>query len=387
MKSTLYERWRSEPFPVRLPDDDSGYRGVALHHSDLCMAKVTDCITRCPYDGVSIHGKADESLRLPGGLKDGAMYGVEHVVKAIEFGNAELKTMSGGTRQLVALEFIRTPKRQEAGNRDTHLKMLAQAGIKRPTPAQIYQYGVQADEIFSYVGPDVTRSEYAALVKKLLKNDKLLAELRQAAGIPGSNPIDGILAEYIAMAVNLGGVEDVSEAGLILPGSMMVHGGSAVDLMIADEKGCIRSLLPYDYLKLPGAIAYRWTENPANREVLIAQAKVCPILGQHFRDLGFSTPDDLTTEVWNDYAADNRVQVKLLIKLGAITYGPERWHYEIGTLVFGLDGKPALKDQLFDEFPISGGPGFTVVKNPMGQAVYHTAVTQAALRKQGLLVE
>ena len=113
------------------------------------------------------------------------------------------------------------------------------------------------------------------------------------------------------------------------------------------------------------------------------------MLRRHFASMGYATPAQFTLSEWQYFKEATRMLVRLLVKvMGATIYGPERWHFEFGTQILNLEGQVAVTDPLAGEFPRSGGPGYTVIKQGRGgTAVWHTAVTEAALRKQGLLEE
>ncbi len=386
--SMAVSKWRTTPLAGETFDDnDSGYRGVKLHQSQVAVCEPSGIIVREVYSGFDIQGNRDERLRLPGGLRDGKVAGVETVIRGIELANKNMQTISDGQFQLVLLEVIRTRGRQRAGHAKTYAEMLQVDGITNPDAAHILFFGRKADEIFSYTPPSTTTSSYTSLFEKLKKNELLVARLRETDELLKTDPVDGALTEYIAICASLG-IAEVNEAKLEMPASHMVHGGGAFDAHVADKSGRVLSITPYDYLQRPEFLAFRFMEDDANYPLVIEQAKIDPILMANFTALGYSRPEEFTFAEWKLFQEANRMQIRLFAAMGATTYGPERWHNEFGTQVLNLCGSLAIGDRLAHQFPLSGGTGYTVIRSGKdGTAVWHTAVTEAALRKANLLEE
>ncbi len=378
-------KWMTEPLEAALPDDDDVYTEVSLHDTqDVRVVELTEGIIRPVYDGGDIYGNShDNSMKLRGGLKDGKVYGVESLVRGLESANRTVQAYSEGDMQLVFVELLRTPERQGFGHEKATLQMLEAAGIKQPDAGQVWKYGKEGGKIFSYVRPEKNET-YAKLFRQLSTDAKLLSMLRDAAKLSSADPVDDVLSEYIGISASMK-LGDIGNAGLSLPASHMVHGGAAGDFFIADRKGRILSIVPFDY---PDArlAAYRFTETDANYQVLLDEIATKPLLQEHFKKLGYSNPLAFPFSDWLLFQRANRMQVRVIIAMGGTTYLHERWHFELGTMWLDLLTGRMYIDAMASQFPFSGGTGLTAIKcGREGSAVWHTRVTRKALERQGLL--
>lgn len=377
-----FEQWATQPLETGLPDNDSGYTKVALLDGHVpAIAELTEVLTRPVYDRpVDIFGNSDDSLLLPGGVKGGRVFGTETVIRGIELANKQLIQLSGGEYQLVVVEVWRSRTRQRAGHRKTFLQLAALDDVNKSTPAQVLTVGKQADGIFSYVRPRLD-TRYEALRTRLRGDTVLMAELEAAAGGPVT---DDLLETYIGLGVSLG-YRDMGDAGLELPATHSVHGGGAWDAYIADKNGKPYAWGPFDFAH--PLSAYRFMEDDANYDVLQKEIAGNPIVQMHYAKLGF-TPGTFSLSEWKKMQAANRIRIRLLVAMGATTYDEESWHCEFGTEVSDVQGTMIVRDALADTYPDSGGTGYTVIRQGVsGTAVWHTAGTEQAMRKRGLLEE
>jgi D-alanyl-D-alanine dipeptidase len=389
--ANVLDTWRKSRLPDALPDNDDGYDQVRLHFNDAVqLSKVTGAQVRAVYEGeVNMYGEQDDSMRLEGGTNDNKMYAVDVANRAIEYANGQVKIMSANEFQLVIVDVLRLSRRAVSGFDKTARQMLAIKGIEKPEPADLLINGREATRIFSHVRPQ-QNANYEALIQKLEKDTRLMTSLRQTVQVAKSDPgfpaaMKKALADYVTITANMG-VGDAGASELDLTATHSMHGGgAAIDFFIADRYGKPLSIVPFDYPNAKFA-AYRFTEEDSNYPALLTQIESDPMLREHFRKLGYEEPADFTRTEWEYYKQANRVQMQIMMVMGATTYADERWHFEVGNKVLGLDGQPIANDTTADTFPNCGGTGYTVIKHGKA-AVFNTASSEAFLRKQGLLSE
>ncbi len=378
--------WRTTPLDKAkegIMDDDDGYTDVQLlpQNDTVVMAELTGCMTRPVYEGrVDIYANANSSMKLGGGVKNGKVIGVETVIRGIERMDALIQEASDGEFAYCAFEVLRRPARQRAGHQKTFLQIVGDGGDL--TPAQILLSSRKADRIFSRPRP-TKDNNFAQLVDRLSSQADLVGQLRDAND--PRDPVSTALVEEYAGILACLDLREGIDAGVSMPASHIVHGGGAFDGMIIDKAGWIMSPVPFDYpdTTVTGLL---FTEDEGNFDVLHAKIKEDPRLTEHFRQIGYNGGASFTKGQWVRIRDANRIFVRAVTAMGGVHYMDEPWHKEFGVVVTNVNGNPAIVDPSAANYPNSGGTGYTVIRQgKTGTAVWHTAVAEAALKRQGLI--
>jgi len=360
------------PLTGLIEGDDNGYRKVRTLRENPAPLVVPNVECRPFYDGIRENGQFDQSLVLPGGLKDRKLVVREKFGRDIENAQRFLTKEFGGEYSICALDGFRSWKRQAAGFSRLLREQMERRGVTVDNVdeqvAAFLEAGNTADGTVSWVNADVTSPLYAALVQELEGDVRFFTQLRDYAATQSGqleDALDEAFYAYITISTN----SDIGRAanrGIPLVFENNAHaGGGACDIFLMDRNGIVLNHIPFDY---PGPEAgMDYLEDDANFEKFCAKAVTDEMIRNHLLALGL-TPEKFSWNDWTRFRSAIRVLYHLAQAKGWTYYssdhGGENWHLEGGNILYdALTGDPIDSEASAVAFPDSGNPGHALQRH------------------------